>query len=226
MTVDTMDSDTERNESALEDLSAWQRLNELPGGKKNPFEDPYGPTSDCFSSNDIGRMFRLGALHRDVSHLAACKDCPDRITKYSIATQHEMPQARAPRSVLNVFWRRPAKAILVAPKALMFIPSACSVSLEQGSAKSIRIEVLTPLKDDLRRMTVKLEGSVFGTAVSEWKVGDNGYPCFEFNNLQVSQEVLKGLADHNRFTEQVLFRIGESDQTRLSGTSNLEFKKA
>ena len=65
----------------MDSLYGWDIARRFPGGDKDPFEDAYGPTSACFSSNDVVRMFKLGATLRAREHFTGCTECRDRIGK-------------------------------------------------------------------------------------------------------------------------------------------------
>jgi len=208
----------------------WELLYQMPGGTKDPFQDPYGPTSECFSSNDVVRMFELGALSRDVSHLSRCKECRERVERFGEVTAPELAQSMY-RSV--PWWRKasqgfrtpqPAFAALASPQTLVYVPTTCSVNLAQGSVDTIRMQLITRRVDDLRRCTLRLEGPVTANAGC-LVAGSEPYPWVEFHNVQASDDVIRELRLHNRITELVFLKVGETEQRLcLKGTSNIEFE--
>src|SRR5262245_37759039 len=94
----------------------WQQIADLSGGRKNPFEDPYGPTPECFSDNDVVRMFQLGAERRGAVHLRRCDPCQTRVQAFAQLTGSAVPETavsahvdldssdRTARSIWT-FWR-------------------------------------------------------------------------------------------------------------------------
>lgn len=194
-------------------LDLWKRIGELPGGKKDPFTDPYGPTSNCFSSNDIARMFHLGATLRDREHLKACSECRDRILRFAEATKQPVPAK--PKAGLHKPYR-----VVCAPKALVYSPAVCTVN-NLGIVQAIDMEILTNVSSNLQGLTLTLRGPVIGSARPSWEG-----KCFHIKNVRASSEVVKVLQDHNRFMQPVELQFGEtSDAPQLIANCSLEFSK-
>src|SRR5262245_59806457 len=75
----------------------WEEAEAFEGGQKDPFDDPYGPTINCFSDNDIGRMFMLGVLPSDRRHLDECDVCWKRIERNAAAMESLAPSVEPQR---------------------------------------------------------------------------------------------------------------------------------
>ena len=194
-------------------LEFWQTLYDRAGGQKDPFADPYGPTSQCFSSNDIVRMFRLGALARDVDHLKACRACAERVRRYSLATGAEVPD------LLET-----TEAAAGACRALLHIPAAVPV-IGTGEAEAIRVWVTTGMASECKGLSLYLEGAVEAEAVCPMAVPGEDWAEVLFNGSRVSPEVLKQLKRHARVTDQVTLRAAISElHKQIVGTSNIDFK--
>ena len=191
----------------------WETLYDRAGGQKDPFADPYGPTSQCFSSNDIVRMFRLGALARDVDHLKACPACAERVRRDSLATGAEVPDLLETTEVT-----------VGACRALLHIPVAVSV-IGSGEAEAIRVWVTAAIASACKGLSLHLEGAVEAEAVCPMTVPDGDWAEVLFQGSRVSPEVLKQLKRHARVTEQVTLRAASSElHKQIVGTSNIDFK--
>ncbi len=190
----------------------WERLYD-PAGDKKIFDGRYGPTPQCFSANDIVRMFRLGALARDVDHLKACRACPDRVKRYSLATGAEMPEHVGT-----------ADAAVGPCRALLHIPVAVPV-IGTGEAEAIRVWVTTGMASACKGLSLYLEGAVEAEAVCPMAVPGEDWAEVLFKGPRVSPEVLKQLKRHARVTEQVTLRAAKSElHKQIVGTSNIDFK--
>ena len=191
----------------------WEKLYNLAGGQKDPFDDPYGPTSQCFSANDIVRMFRLGALARDVDHLKACRACPERVKRYSLATGAEMPEHVGM-----------AAAAVGACRALLHIPAAVPV-IGTAEPEDIRVWITTGMASAYKGLSLQLEGAVVAEAVCPMAAPGEAWAEVLFKSPRVSAKVLKQLKLHARVTDQVTLRAARPEmQQQIVGTSNIEFK--
>ena len=216
----------------------WEQLAELPGGRKDPFDDPYGPTEECLSDNDIVRMFRLGAETRAVHHLSSCKDCEARVEAFARVTGKEAAHAKpaahaggiqAGSWFTGLFGGKPAPAdlfIAMTGRTLVYVPSECLVKLDDGKVASIRVQLITRNVDMLRKMNVYFKGP-FSAESHAIVVDKLGYPSIELHNVKVSKDVVSGLKGHTRLTKQLEVRVGASaNDVCLIGTSNVELRRA
>jgi hypothetical protein len=198
----------------MEILDALKRIGKLPGGKKDPFADPYGPTSNCFSSNDIARMFQLGATLRDRAHFTECSACRERIVNYAEAIQ--------PTAVPHKGWfghSEPIRAVW-APKALVYSPTVCVVN-QRGIVPSIAVEILTNVSPELYEMKLTLNGPVVGSVVPNWE-GKR----FQIHDVPVSPEVVRILRGHQGYMQPVQLQFGASaDAPQLIANCSLEFSR-
>ena len=70
----------ERNDNHFE---LWKTIDKMPGGDKNPFETPVGPTRMCLSANQVVSFIENDEKDEWVSsHLNDCKECLDRVNRY------------------------------------------------------------------------------------------------------------------------------------------------
>jgi hypothetical protein len=211
---------------------SWEKLAKLSGGRKDPFADPYGPTEECFSANDLVRMFRLGALTRDVKHLTGCEVCRERIQRYAVATGlgTRVSKLRNAWRSLPTFlsgWSRDSAVTAGRVPTLVHVPATCFVDVDRGSLGTVRVHLLTNTSTDVRNMTLRLEGPVTaGKSGSVVDVDASGFAVVEFYNVQASGKVLKELGYHTRITDQVVIRADAPDRRgQLVGTSNIELQK-
>src|ERR1044071_1384411 len=135
----------------------WEQAEALEGGGKDPFNDPYGPTRNCFSDNDVARMFLLGVLPSDRQHLEECAVCRQRIER-NAAAMESMAPPEAPHGLRG--WLRSMGGILSGPRparlgerlqrhpgpsvgarALVFVP-ATSFVRPDGQVRMIRMQLL------------------------------------------------------------------------------------
>jgi hypothetical protein len=201
-------------EQRLDDV--LKKIGQFPGGKKDPFADPYGPTSNCFSSNDIVRMFDLGATLRDREHFQACEACKERIVKHAEAMQPPVTARRKRWFGVG----EPVPAAGWAPLGLVYSPATCVVD-QQGMVESIAIEILTKVSPELEGMEVTLNGPVVGSVVPEWK-GNRFY----IRNVQVSSDVVRILREHRGYIQPAQLQFGASaGAPRLVVNCNLEFSR-
>jgi hypothetical protein len=216
----------------------WERLAKLPGGDKDPFEERYGPTPDCFSNNDIVRMFELGAEKRAAAHLETCDDCSERVDQfaeargvatYMIAAAAAAP-ARKPGLFGSWFGPKPVPAVAsgLAGQALAYAPSACFV--RNGTLENVKVQLLTKKWAELRDMKVYLCGSILEGSepiVVEQVKDVEGYPLIELHNVKASSNVMSTLKDHARLTQQIEVCVGTSpSDVRLVGRTNIELRRA
>ena len=62
----------------------WEKIDKMPGGNKDPFETPLGPTSECLSSDQLVAYIR--DKHREpkiVEHLSRCSFCSERVIRFN-----------------------------------------------------------------------------------------------------------------------------------------------
>lgn len=207
----------------LTPFDALKRISELPGGKKDPFADPYGPSSSCFSSNDITRMYQLGPTFAERLHLLACTTCKQRSDSFAKVSPVQSPPPRKWYEALipqHVFSLHEEKAVRV-QKALVFSPQTCVVD-GTGVVKSIPIEILTDFKPEIQGAKVTLTGPLIGTVVPAW-IGKN---AFEIHNVKVSPAVVTVLREHSGHIEPLNITFGTSaNAPLLVATTNLEFSK-
>lgn len=61
-------------------LNLWEQLGKMPGGNKNPFETPLGPTEQCLSANQIVLFVESGGISPDIrTHLKYCISCRETV---------------------------------------------------------------------------------------------------------------------------------------------------
>jgi len=211
-------------------LEAWERLVNLPGGRKNPFADPYGPTTECFSDNDVVRMLQLGAESRYVNHLSSCDACASRVDAFA-AVKGQQPAQPVVHRGSNWLpdWLRGTPAgmgsLHTMARTLVYIPSECVVKVSEGQVESIRLELITRHAQQLRKMNVWLQGPVTAED-AQLVIPDTGYPSVVLRNVKASKDVLQGLKHHSRLTKQLEVRVGETaDHPRLTGTSNIDLRR-
>lgn len=66
----------------------WKKIDESPGGDKNPFETPFGPTSECLSSNQVVEFVKNNETDSSTTdHLNYCTECRDRIVRFKKAVR-------------------------------------------------------------------------------------------------------------------------------------------
>ena len=210
----------------------WERIGRQPGGRKNPFDDPYGPTTECFSDNDLVRMLSLGAERRYVDHLGTCKDCQTRVDAFAELTGRKVPQPEVairtrqwlPASMRSDRWRRQEPSVIGA-RALVYVPSTCLVKLDVGEVETVSLQLITKKLKMSDAMTVYLTGPF--TAEGNLVINELGYPSVDLRNVKASPNVLRILRSHDRLTEQLEVRIGENvNKSCLIGTSNVELTRA
>ncbi len=64
-------------------LELWEKLGKMPGGDKDPFDTPLGPTQECLSANKVVSFTNEGEKDlKIVKHLKGCKDCRERISRF------------------------------------------------------------------------------------------------------------------------------------------------
>lgn len=219
-----MTDDAHDPDPLLDEVALWGSLAEQEGGGKNPFDDPYGPTTDCLSSNDVVRMFRLGAESRVSDHLRACDSCMARIERFA---QVRQPAVAAAPSKGRWWQILPAAEPLPAPAfrpALVHVSSMCAV-MQGRMAAPLRVEILTRDHDALKGMQVWLDGPIKGVA-GELHFEKGAFPWLEIEHGLISPDVKDKLRKHQRFTDRLEIRVGPSaEKPRLVGRSNVAFTR-
>jgi hypothetical protein len=197
------------------------KAEELEGAGADPFAEPIGPTPDCFSSNDVVRMFRLGALQRDVDHIRSCAVCRERVEAFSRVLGKPLeaaPARSSSRTAGERIRRRPVPSAAGA-HALVHVPSEYAVS---GSAvvEPVRVQLVAGPVSNLRNVKVRLNGAL-SAEVADWSSGGEEFPVLEVRNVKPSQEVLQGLKRHKRVTGRIVVQVGDS-----TGTADVVFRRS
>lgn len=66
-----------------DNLKLWERLKKMPGGDRNPFDTPVGPTYRCLTSSEVASFVGNGENNEDINlHLDECGACRDRIARF------------------------------------------------------------------------------------------------------------------------------------------------
>lgn len=208
------------------ELDNLLKAEELYGPGEDPFLTRVGPTPDCFSSNDVVRMFRLGALERDVEHVRTCNFCRDRVEAFAKVMDRQLKAVASGsrRGWKNWLGQAPGPASSRAP-VLVHIPSAYAIA---GSAlvEPVRVQLVAGQVRNLRNVKVRLIGAL-SAEVPDWSSGSESFPVIEVSDVTPSVEVLKALKRHNRVTQQIVIEVGESlEQPRLTATADIVFTKA
>jgi hypothetical protein len=205
-------------------VDKFLKIEELYGRGDDPFATRFGPTPDCFSSNDVVRMFQLGALRRDVDHVQDCDFCRERIEAFSRVMEKQLKTAASrPRG-----WRRwlgqSAKPESVGAPALVHIPSAYAVT-RSAVIERVRVQLVAGQVRSLQNVKVRLNGAL-SAEVPNWSSGNESFPVIEMSNVKPSGKVLEALKRHNRVTEQVVIEVGESlEHPQLTATADVVFMK-
>lgn len=188
----------------------WDVISRLPGGDKDPFDRTYGPTLDCFTSNDIVRMFSLGAAERDVAHLNRCRACKNRLDRFSNAKTAPVTKPLA--------YGRPEPA-----KAVLYIPDAVPVSASNLVTEPFLITFAAPVDSASVDFNFRLEGAVSATALAADAQRDkDGWVHVTFEKASISNEVAQNLSRHFSLTDQVTL-VASSPGCDLVGESNIDF---
>jgi hypothetical protein len=210
-------------------LAVWERIAGLEGGSRDPFEDPYGPSPHCFSSNDVVRMFSIGAQAADVDHLSQCAPCRQRVNRYaSVTSQELLVPARAagrwlPRIGARLSRKEPRR--ITAP-ALVYMPEAIGVAAGSGHVGRVRVQLIADPDANLQGRNFHLEGAVTATA-GRVLVGDNdAFPWVEFDNAVLSPDTVDALKRHHRITDRVSVRAEAPEHDVVIGTTDVELHRS
>ena len=69
-------------------LKIFKKIDELPGGDKNPFETPVGPTKECLTSNQVVEFVKNNETNSSIiNHLNQCRECRERIARFKKAVR-------------------------------------------------------------------------------------------------------------------------------------------
>ena len=200
------------------------RRAEEQSDERDPFSSPYGPFPDCFSSNDIVRMYQLGALKRDVEHLGRCDACSVRIERFAqVMNQRAVARPVRPRLRDRLGWGRVPTP--VGSYVMVHVPPPSPV-VGARIGEPLRVQLLAGgAIQSLRNVKVRVGGAVAGE-IAGWSAGDERFPVIELTNVTVSADVLDALRRHARVTEQVVIDVGESlDRPQVTAMANVEFTR-
>ena len=199
----------------------------LEGAQEDPFAPAVGPTPDCFSSNDVVRMFRLGASERDVDHIGLCGFCHERVEAFASVVGRQL--APSSSSWLSDMWgriRSVQPGVPVGAHALVRVASACAVT---GSriVEPVRVQLVAGQVRKLHNVRVTVAGAISGEVVG-WSSGAERFPVVEVRGVQASGDVLEALRHHKRITEKVVIEFGDTAEggARVTATANVEFTRA
>lgn len=65
-----------------DELNIWKKIDEMPGGGRDPFTTPVGPTKECLSSNQVVSFVENGETDLGIiEHLNRCKACHERVER-------------------------------------------------------------------------------------------------------------------------------------------------
>ncbi len=66
----------------------WEKIDKMPGGDRDPFETPIGPTEECLSSDQVVSFVEKGESDVNIKHhLDNCKNCSNRVKWFKIAVR-------------------------------------------------------------------------------------------------------------------------------------------
>jgi hypothetical protein len=72
----------------MESRDVWAELKKMPGGDKDPFNEPVGPTPECLSSVQVVEYVKKNSREQKVvEHIGKCSECRGRIKRFRIATE-------------------------------------------------------------------------------------------------------------------------------------------
>lgn len=61
----------------------WEKLEKMPGGDKNPFEIPLGPTDECLSATQVVSLVKDSKSDPKIlRHLESCESCRENIDRF------------------------------------------------------------------------------------------------------------------------------------------------
>lgn len=209
-------------------LEIWERIARLEGGIRDPFADPYGPTPHCFSSNDVVRMFSLGAQAADVNHLSQCAPCRERVNRYASVTSQELlvPGRAAGRwlpRIADRLARRPPPR-KTAP-VLMHVPDVIGVASGTHAVGKVRVQLLADPAADLQDRQFELAGAVNATAGRVLVGEGEAFPWVEFDNAVLSVQAVNALRRHRRITDRILLSGEAPARDAVVGTSDIELRR-
>ena len=211
-------------------LAAWERVAGLEGGTRDPFADPYGPTPHCLSSNDVVRMFSLGAQAVDVEHLGRCAPCRERVARYAAVTSQELVVAsRAagrwlPRLAARLSGKARRPATATAP-ALVHLPGVIGVAAGSGKVGRVRVQLIADPDTDFQNRSFHLDGAVTATAGRVLVNEGDAFPWVEFDNAVLSAGTADALKRHRRVTERIAVRGEAPERDALVGTADVELQR-
>ena len=211
-------------------LAAWERVAGLEGGTRDPFADPYGPTPHCLSSNDVVRMFSLGAQAADVEHLGRCAPCRERVARYAAVTSQELVVAsRAagrwlPKLAARLSGKARRPATATAP-ALVHLPGVIGVAAGTGKVGRVRVQLIADPDTDFQNRSFHLDGAVTATAGRVSVNEGDAFPWVEFDNAVLSAGTVDALKRHRRVTERIAVRGEAPERDALIGTADVELQR-
>ena len=182
-------------------------------------------TYDCLTSNDIERIFQLGALERDVNHLSHCNLCTYEVKVYCNLVQRQFTVEALESNKFIDRLRRFKNSGETAPytSALLFVHSKEIVISMIDTDIRIELQVVAPRDFCLRvdEHTLRLSGAVSANYAKIINA-DKGLLLFE--TAVPSKMIRNSLKDHYRVTDSVrLTGLYIDSWLLLSAQTNVTF---
>lgn len=219
-----MDDATKTAGEPPDELALLEKLAKEPGGDADPFTTRYGPTPECLTSNDVVRMFDLGAESHAAGHLSACTACRGRVERYMAATQPVRVPQRSRGLWSRISQWAPAPAPALRP-ALLHVARMAAIGAQGQLAGPLRVDFLSADASRFKGMQCWVSGSIEG-AGGVVQVDPQGLPYFEIRQANVAGKVRDSLRRHARAIEKLEVRVGPSEgKPRYVGRSNVAFTR-
>lgn len=199
------------------------------------FERPLGPYANCFSTNQVVRMFEAGARPEELRHMFECPACNDLVARSS-RLGRMLEVENSPEKATG--FGQTLRELLLRDKPGASVPDVAAVLgladpvvevTDLDTPLSVIVELLPCVDSNVVTLdvsTLRLEGAATSESamVERSDTGSGQLSRVTFRDARLSKAVRKGLSHHARVADQISVSgvlKGETDRLFL-GKATME----
>lgn len=194
---------------------------------QDPFDQPDGPSDDCFSALRLVGMYENGASEDDLHHMARCTYCADKVLGFRrFASRADVPSPPSFWTWLkSLVGARPTVSSLGGEPALIALEHPRLVVAHRHGASPFVLKVMLYKAQlgDLDAASVRVLGSVRATNPKVSSIDDH-WVRLHFNDVEVSSSAAEWVALGKPVHKSVFVTgvLGSNPANRFVGQARVE----